>query len=98
MIDFVCKYCGDELSIFDARNIGDTATIKVEPCSCTDSQCDKETCSKYTELESELQGTLTQQNIDIEGNDEMLKKIRKVSEKWGGMIQDEINKILEGED
>lgn len=97
MIAIKCT-CGQELEIFDARNLGDLVTIKVKTCECNSVKKCNDPCDEITELKDKLQQTITQQQIDIEGNDEMLQKVRKVSEKWGGMIQDEINEILEGEE
>ena len=98
MIEFACKSCGGLLTINSSLTIASHTMIKIEPCEkCDDNRCIKETCDKFTELQDELQATITQQQVDIEGNDEMLQAVRKISEKWGGMIEKEINEILEGD-
>ena len=99
MMEFKCGDCGRLLDIKSSLTISSTTMVQIEPCgNCEGPKCDKEMCDKFTELKDELQETTTQQALDIEGNDEMLQKVRKVSEKWGGLIEKEINKILEGED
>ncbi len=98
MIEFSCKDCGRLLTIDSSLTITSHTMIKIGPCeNCDNNRCIKDTCDKFTELKDELQETITQQQIDIEGNDEMLQGVQKLSERWGGLIKREINEILEGD-
>jgi len=98
MIEFICAGCGNPIYVSNSLTIASVTTIKMEPCEyCVETRCNDEGCSKFNALRDDLQATITQQNVDIEGNDEMIQKIRKLSEEWGGKIEKEINDILEGD-
>jgi len=95
-MEIACATCKHSLEIEKITQFGYDVTLFVEGCDCQyGKDCDN--CDKRVELEEEVMAPLVQANIDIEGNDEMIQKIRALGQYYGGEIEEKIEKILNKE-
>lgn len=98
MIEILCNGCGKPLEIVNIVFLGSELKVKTAPCGMCDAKCDEGSCDKIKEVIESIQATINQQHRDIEDHDKMMDKIRKLAEKWGGLIEKEIVEILEWEE